>query len=293
MNLDKDRINELVREVNKYSYVYLPEENYTVATTSHKKVIGKNECFGKGIRFYKEKVLTNDVFVFSVKVNFEPETKKRYCGTGNYTDMVNNNLVLLTQDQLLEHMNYLREVLGLSFDITYIKRKNTYLKITFNREHIRNVCQLRLILFWLREAYAFPYNMYLIDSYKLHNRHPEIELYNLMTIPILSSTNPLYELNFSRYRDFISSKELRDHLQYENLCLVNDESPRAQCLFKRLSPARKSRLDTALNRLHLIESPADIACQIGGGRALRFMSWWNNTDRFELFEQVLQKRLEI
>lgn len=115
-----------------------------------------------------------------------------------------------------------------------------------------------------------------------------------MTIPVLSSvdSHPRYELNFSRYRDFISSEELKDHLQYENLCWVN-ESNRAQCLFKGLPLARKSRLDTTLNKLSLIESPADIACQIGGGRALRFMSWWNNGNRFELFEQVLQKRLEI
>jgi hypothetical protein len=91
----------------------------------------------------------------------------------------------------------------------------------------------------------------------------------------------------------MSSGELKDHLQYENLRWVNELAQGMRSLFKGLSSARKSKLDIALNKLPLIESPADITCQIGGGRALRFMSWWNNTDRFELFEKVLQKRLEI
>lgn len=289
MNIDKERVNELIQKLSEYEDVFNPRENYTV-TTESRKVIGNNECFGRGLNCFRD--ADNGKVVFSIRVNFDILTTNHIPSvTGT---VIENNLVLFTQNQLIEHMNYLREVLGLSFDMKYFHRKNTYLKITLDKKHI-NLGQLRLILFWLREAYAFPQNIFLVDAYELARRHPDIEIHNLIAIPILSSRNEGYDLNFQRDKEFVSTDELKVRLANPNLICVNGYGTESCYLFHRMSMAERSRFNTKLRdkQIPILDLPADILCRYDGKRALRYSKWWENRERFDIFEKVLQIRLSI
>ena len=285
MNIDKERVGELIQKLSEYNSVYVPRENYTV-TTDSRKVIGTNECFGRGIDCFRGTNIGE--VVFSVRVNFDILT------TSITKTIVENNLVFFTQDQLIEHMNYLREVLGLSFDMEYFRRKNTYLRITLDRSHV-NLGQLRLILFWLREAYTFPQNILLIDAYELAKRHPDIELHNLTAIPILSCRREGYDINFQRTREFVNTEELKMRLANPKLYSVNGYCTESHCIFREIRNAEVLRFNTQLHdkQIPLLDLPADILCGYDGKRALRYSKWWENKERFDVFEKVLQIRLSI
>lgn len=78
-------------------------------------------------------------------------------------DNHHNNFCPFTKRQILHHLKLLQSIVEFEYQVS--KRKNTYIiEVTINKK-----CNMyhRYLVTWIRYLYEWPFNMYLLDTYRL------------------------------------------------------------------------------------------------------------------------------
>lgn len=153
--------------------------------------LGDRVCFGSLLNKYAE--LDDDsksIFSCKIYVNTVPRR------TSQHKDRVQDNLTWMTKEQLEEHIRYIKN-LGIKFGfnvrnyyrgwhkfLRWFREPDGYcVKITTIR-CITTYPELKYLLFWIRQAYRYPYCINLADSYTLKEKYlPEEDMFNLVTLP--------------------------------------------------------------------------------------------------------------
>lgn len=137
------------------------------------------------------------------------------------------NFTWMTRDQLINHLNYCKDYLGLDYEVNIEDElgyeQNTagftdFYKICFDFKKL-SYLQIKFVLFWSRYACEFWSNLALLDAMLLKEAvFPEEELYNLLVMSSLVLMMTTYKMScpgyisegqcLSIYGKFISKKNL-------------------------------------------------------------------------------------
>lgn len=156
LGLSRDNINTLKQE---YGFKLSCQEDHRV-------------CFGKYLNYIR-----NVSDPYHTLFIWLPYVKPKLQKQGNFTWM--------TKEQLEEHVNYPKYVLGLDYECKVYepKRENydygSYYEIFFDFKTL-DYFQQKFILFWARYSSEFPQNLAILDAMILRSIYPEEELYNLL-----------------------------------------------------------------------------------------------------------------
>ena len=192
MEINYEKIKELYyneRDLLQGRIILGNESYYAYQADNSNSDFSPRICFGTSIEAYK----------YSRYINLELRvfTKPKYYSKDS--DVIFNNVTWMNSDQLKEHIDYVRNHIGIEFDydITPLTRfnwghlfkhkelKQLYgynISINCKKEKV-TVSEYKFLLFWIRLAYRYPQNILLADMYTLHKRLGSGELYNLITIP--------------------------------------------------------------------------------------------------------------
>ena len=273
-NLSKDpEVLELLKRVDSFKAIDAMAENYTLIHAD-KRVIGTKECFGKAIRKYEE--IADGRSPENVTINITVNFRKLVTREG-YKDSIVNNFTLMNPEQFKEHMSYL-EKLGLKFKYT-VYEKSDKVKLELYTPYIRSNAQLRFILFWVRSAYAFPYNLFLLDAYTLNEKYKEIGLHNLVPLTICSCGRVLYFANIYPDVKLISAEELATNLRKNRYVASAYGRIQASTTFRDLVETKYSG---KIERVNPLSSVAGLY------RKPQAIKWLENETRFTLYDKILE-----
>lgn len=95
------------------------------------------------------------------------------------------NLTWMTKEQLTEHLNSLKSVLGFDVEFLILEEKNTdYIMVVFETSKLTRL-QFKFTCCWIRYAYQFPESAILIDAYRLKElpEYRNENIFNLFLVP--------------------------------------------------------------------------------------------------------------
>mgnify|MGYP004635566395 CR=1 FL=1 len=132
-------------------------------------------------------------------------------------DNSENNLCILTEEQIRFHMSYLRFISSFKYKITkkFIDDYSGF-RIDLDLNAIGNVH--KMFLTWIRYLYEYPYNLVLYDSFKLREEKRFIEKSNYLNIvnfvTVFYSIDWIHQIPKSYYKipKFITRKSFKDRL---------------------------------------------------------------------------------
>jgi len=247
------------------------ENSYTV----------NGSCFGTAISFFSGSPQKSEV-VTDIFVNLgEPKFGRVHDLFNLNKDCALDNFILFEREQMLEHMDYLRKEdgLGLKFDVD-LGDDRVIIKV--NKEDIVSCGQFRFILFWLRQAYRYPYNLFLIDAMELQRRHPDIELWNLLTIPHFIFASLMYSQNFPEYSGFNDVQKVKKELGEKSF--VYDVLSATQREYsQKLYEWQQIKFRDSKYHVRNIRSYMKSAA----------IEFYDDQTRFDAYEMVLEKKLEL
>lgn len=107
---------------------------------------------------------------------------KFYMGQVGLKDGAKNNACFLTKEQLNDHIELARKIHDFRFEIREDPDNKDVLDVEIEL-HATRITH-RYILTWIRYAYEYPFNMYLMDAMKLKelDEFKDIDLFNLFTL---------------------------------------------------------------------------------------------------------------
>ena len=121
----------------------------------------------------------------------------------------------MTKEELYDHMSQLStigldsvfecsiEEVGDGLDVT----------ITFNSHDLTSLSEAKMILFWMRYAFEYPYNLTIVDAY-LMKEMEEYKNENIIRLAMLAnSIMPFYSINLPTEYGNISINALHDYLR--------------------------------------------------------------------------------
>lgn len=128
-----------------------------------------------------------------------------------------NNLCILTEEQIRFHMSYLRFISSFKYKITkkFIDNYSGF-RIDLDLNAIGNVH--KMFLTWIRYLYEYPYNLVLYDSFKLREEKRFIEKSNYLNIvnfvTTFYSNDWIHQIPKSHHNipEFITRKSFKDRL---------------------------------------------------------------------------------
>lgn len=128
-----------------------------------------------------------------------------------------NNLCILTEEQIIFHISYLRFISSFKYKITkkFIDDYSGF-RIDLDLNAIGSVH--KMFLTWIRYLYEFPYNLVLYDSFKLRKEKRFIEKSNYLNI--VNFVTAFYSDDFihqipryiNKIPKFITRKSFKDRL---------------------------------------------------------------------------------
>ena len=129
-----------------------------------------------------------------------------------------NNLCILTEEQIIFHISYLRFISSFKYRITkkFIDDYSGF-RIDLDLNAIGIVH--KMFLTWIRYLYEYPYNLVLYDSFKLREEKKFIEKSNYLNIvnfvTTFYSTDYIHQIpksNHNNIPEFITRKSFKDRL---------------------------------------------------------------------------------
>lgn len=128
-----------------------------------------------------------------------------------------NNLCILTEEQIRFHISYLRFISSFKYKITkkFIDDYSGF-RIDLDLNAIGNVH--KMFLTWIRYLYEYPYNFVLYDSFKLREEKKFIEKSNYLNIvnfvTTFYSSDWIHQIPKSHHNipEFITRKSFKDRL---------------------------------------------------------------------------------
>lgn len=132
-------------------------------------------------------------------------------------DNSENNLCILTEEQIRFHMSYLRFISSFKYKITkkFIDDYSGF-RIDLDLNAIGNVH--KMFLTWIRYLYEYPYNLVLYDSFKLREEKRFIEKSNYLNIvnfvTVFYSNDWIHQIpkSYHKIPKFITRKSFKDRL---------------------------------------------------------------------------------
>ena len=127
------------------------------------------------------------------------------------------SFVWMTEEQFHIYLDYVKDHLGIPFKYsTCFNDSSKTLKLQLQLSKLTSRNQIKMLVFWIRTAYKYPANLFLYESLKLWNKHPEEELYNLITVPpITLGTAYIFNvtINFTLHSKMVELAVLREKLK--------------------------------------------------------------------------------
>ena len=107
---------------------------------------------------------------------------KYYLGEAGLDDGQKNNACFLTKEELYDYISLAKKIHDFEFSITEDKDNKNVLDIELTL-HAKRIVH-RYILTWIRYAYEYPFNMYLMDAMRLQklDDFKDLDLFNLITL---------------------------------------------------------------------------------------------------------------
>ena len=119
----------------------------------------------------------------------------------------------MTKEELEEHLDYPKRYLGIDYDFEVTDISNEYqVVIEFHSDTIHTLATAKLVLFWFRYAFEYPYNLFIIDAYLLKEK---LEYKDWSLISLVQLTNqafPGYNANFPPEYPVADIKPLLENL---------------------------------------------------------------------------------
>lgn len=233
-------------------------------------------CFGEFLR-----ALTKyDRAVIEVFLNTEISKDRSYF----------NNFIWMTKEQVKEHLDYLKDIIGLDFDFSIWKEKVyiyeemgelSGLTVQIDFKKLRFI-EIKYVLFWLRFTYEYPLNIIFIDALLLKEKYPEEELYNLFLVPtwlIKEIANVEHDQVLSKFGTFVNEKRLKKFLaNYQNVIEIYDNLRE----YSELNSVIQEFKQECLHKIHR-------------GSTINYSAWFNCKERLVVYDKIYktldQKRL--
>lgn len=128
-----------------------------------------------------------------------------------------NNFCILTEEQIIFHISYLRFISSFKYKITK-KFIDDYSGFRINLDLNAIGIVHKMFLTWIRYLYEYPYNLVLYDSFKLREEKRFIEKSNYLNIvnfvTTFYSTDWIHQIprSLSNIPEFITRKSFKDRL---------------------------------------------------------------------------------
>ena len=194
-----------------------------------------------------------------------------------------NNYLWMTKEQLEEHLNYLRNVLGFDFFFRIIEAGDWYI-VQFDFKNMSKL-KIKYTLFWTRYTYEFPSSLCMVDAYILKTRHPEEDLHNLLRIPqrfVAYSRFPVRsDQSISVYGKFLTLEELKHRLERTNISVCD--------LFQ--TPSQNTwqpRIEGVERLKEIIGTKREYPINTLNHGWVNFSSWLHDNSRLDAYEEMLE-----
>ena len=224
--LDNERIEKWFR-----GYKQVPRsmgEFYTISTSvdradgekenlkasferSEEPIIVDSACFGRFLSYLStsKKVLNQKSKELYVKSSATITIRIELSRANTW------NALWMNPDQFNAYLGYLKEHVRLPFDW---ELTTNHIKVTFHYSDLKSRNQVKMVLFWIRQAYKYPCSLFTYDAIQLWNRHPEEELYNFLSVPILAvrAYGDFYgsQINFPDRSKLVRLESLQENLSH-------------------------------------------------------------------------------
>lgn len=152
-----------------------------------------------------------------------------YSGLKYVQKTKNSNACLFTRQQIRNHLKQAQGIYPFNFRIKEIKdwKGYTTFKVYLNLKDVPGTFH-RYLLTWLRYIYEYPYNMIILDAYKL-KKEPEFKftsianLFNLTLGCFCDFIREIHQIPRNQISKVISKKDLRKKIeQIKNLNNIYD-----------------------------------------------------------------------
>lgn len=145
----------------KYVYRYKKDGEF--------KIPENNACFAGALRKHESKYNMADKFLCNYEV-------KIYRGTSMINKGKNNNC-LLSEQQLTKFINVLKRYVNFNWKYKEVSEKKFIIDLDIEDRFVVH----KLILFWIRQSYEFPYNVLTLDAERFRTI-PSNRFFNIFQI---------------------------------------------------------------------------------------------------------------
>lgn len=149
-----------------------------------------------------------------------------YKGLDYIKDTHDSNACLLDLHSLKNHLRKLRFFYPISYSIKETEHNESEVfKVSLKLKDVPAIFH-KFALTWIRYAYEYPYNVWLIDAYKLHNYYRYDSIFNLFHIIGICGNidRDIHQIVEDRPYKKINNTDLRN--------IINGGSDRLQRMFK-------------------------------------------------------------